>query len=424
MKTFLNILQTISDKSDKSDKSDNTIKIYPCDPFTEYQKQKQNIDPNASNLMNMIYYYSQRQQQLNAKFAALSHFLDNTFNSNEFKDAILSLFSAAQKHYNAFSRLAHIYKVKKYPVVVNTNMALNTISPNDKSTFILIDGKSKYFFSINDLVSIVEAAIGNTSDFFVDVMWPTNTYNNQKLAVAVLYNLYFHLKSSARIMSSLFHFFFLEGFNLDTFSEKYEPHIRKHGIFQMAHYAPHITIYYDVLAMLKNNIYTKNYIIHKGVPKKTIVDIFRPFLYCYLMTNYYIKGTEEITQNKKILFCKLKKFYEHNKAFGRKNIKLTTSHCFLTNKTKTTSEIVYNIEHISFYNIKLTNDDFADYDDYVNSIRYRNSSLLYNMVVQTNNSNSAQITVVDEWEITAGHDYDSDDESDDSSEENEDGSIS
>jgi hypothetical protein len=374
--------------------------------------------------MNMIYYYSQTPQQFNAKFAALSYFWDNTFNTNEFKDAILSHFSAAQKHYHAFSRLAHIYKVKKYPVVVNTNMALNIISPNDKSTFILIDGKTKYLFSINDLVAIVESAIGNTSEFFVDVMWPTNPYNNQKLTISVLYNLYFHLKSSARLMSPLFHFFFLEGFNLEAFSEKYEAHIRKRSIHQMAHNSPHITIYYDVLAMLKNNIYTKNYIIHKEIPKKTVVDIFRPFLYCYFMTNYYIKGTEEVGQNKKLLFCKLKKFYEYNKAFGRKAIKITSAYCFLTNKTKTTKETVYNTDHISFYNIKLTTNDFAEYDDYVNSIRYRNRSLLYNMVVQTNNNTSAHITVVDEWQVTAGDDDSSSDNSSISSDINDDDSVS
>ena len=413
MKTFFNILQTICSKNNT-----NTTKIYPWEPFRKGHIQ---IDANASYLMNMIYYYSQKQQsRLNAKFAALSYFLDNTFNSNEFKDTILSLFSATQKHYHAFSRLAHIYKIKKYPVVVNTNMALNIISPNDKSVFILIDGKSKYFFSINDLISIVESSIGNTSDFFVDVLWPTNPYNNQKLSHSVLYNLYFDLKSSPRLMSPLFHFFFMEEFNLEAFGEKYEAHIRKRGIHQMAYNAPHITIYYDVLAMLKSNIYTRNYIINKEVPKKTVVDIFRPFLYCYLMANYYIRGTEEIIRNKKILFCKLKRFYEYNKAFGRKNIKLTNTHCFLTNKTKTTREIVYNTAHVGFYNIKLTNDDFDEYDNYINSNR---RGVLYNMVVHTNSNTSAHITVVDEWQVTDGND-DSSSISSDSSDVNDDGSIS
>ena len=421
MKTFFNILQTISDKNENTNINTNIAKIYPCEPFTEYQT----IDSNASHIMNMIYYYSQKQQtQLNAKFAALSYFLDNTFNSNEFKSAILALFSEAQRHYHAFSRLAHIYKVKRYPVVVNTNMALNLISPNDKNTFILIDGKSKYLFSMNDLIAIVEAAIGNTSDFFVDSMWPTNPYNNQKLTMSNLYNLYFQMKSSARIMSSLFHFFFMEGFDLEEFSEKYEAQIRKRDIYQMAHNAPHITIYYDILAMLKNNIYTKNYIIHKEIPKKIIVDIFRPFLYCYLMTNYYIKGTEELAKNKKILFCKLKKFYEFNKAFGRKAVKLTNSYCFLTNKTKTTSETVYNTEHVNFHNIKLTAEDFTEYDNYVNSLRYRNRGVLYNMVVQTNNNTEAHITVVDEWQVPMDEDDSSSVSDNESSDVNDDDSVS
>jgi hypothetical protein len=427
MKTFFNILQTICSKSDSE--NNNTIKIYPCDPFINLFDY-QTIDANASHLINMIYYYSQKQQiQLTkgkAKFAALSYFLDNTFNSNEFKDAILALFSAAQRHYHAFSRLAHIYKTKKYPIVADTDMALNTIGANDKGTIMLIDGKSKYYFSLNDLISIVEGAIGNTSDFFLDVMWPTNPYNNQKLTYSVLYNLYFKMKSSARIMSSLFHFFFLEGFNLETFSVKYETHIRKRGIHQMAYNAPHITVYYDVLAMLKSNIYTRNYIIHKDFPKKTLVAILRPFLYCYLITNYYIQGTEEVAKNKKLLFCTLKKFYEYNKVFGRKNIKITSTHCFLTNKTKTTKVTIYNTEHVSFYNIKLTNRDFTEYEYYVKTLRYRNRGLLYNMV-QTNNNTAEHIILVDEWHVTTSGDLESDNSSDidtDSSYENDDVSVS
>ena len=33
-------------------------------------------------------------------------------------------------------------------------------------TFILIDNKSKYLFSLNDLISIIETAIGNSPEFF------------------------------------------------------------------------------------------------------------------------------------------------------------------------------------------------------------------------------------------------------------------
>ena len=140
------------------------------------------------------------------------------------------------------------------------------------------------------------------------------------------------------------------------------------------------------------------------------------------MSNYYIKGTEEVSQNKKILFCKLKRFYEYNKGFGRRCIKLTSKRCFLTNKTKITKETLINIDHVSFYNIKLTDDDFTYYNNYIRSLRYRNSSILYNMVVQTNNNTAEQITVVDEWQVTVddlesnhSDDYDSSDYNDDDS---------
>jgi len=96
----------------------------------------------------------------------------------------------------------------------------------------------------------------------------------------------------------------------------------------------------------------------------------------------------------------------------------------MTNKTKTTSETVYNTEHVNFHNIKLTAEDFTEYDNYVNSLRYRNRGVLYNMVVQTNNNTEAHITVVDEWQVPMDEDDSSSVSDNESSDVNDDDSVS
>jgi len=100
--------------------------------------------------------------------------------------------------------------------------------------------------------------------------------------------------------------------------------------------------------MLKHNIYTKKLFIHKDFPKELLVDIFRPFLFYDYMSVYYIEGTTKIYNSKLLLHNKLKEFYNYNKLFGRKIIKLTKR-----NNKIIKSEITFSTKHITFYNINV-----------------------------------------------------------------------
>lgn len=66
--------------------------------------------------------------------------------------------------------MAHIYRFKKYKVVVEDDLSLNILNPDHKNTFILIENKSKFLFSINDLISIIENAISNSLTFCSSIM--------------------------------------------------------------------------------------------------------------------------------------------------------------------------------------------------------------------------------------------------------------
>ena len=112
----------------------------------------------------------------------------------EDKENIITIFSNAQKHYHAFSRFAYIYKLKKYPCIVTDDLSLNPLNPNHKNTFTLVENKSKYLFSLNDLISIIETAIGNSPNFFSEPLSPVNPYNKQIFTNSTLYNIYFKMK--------------------------------------------------------------------------------------------------------------------------------------------------------------------------------------------------------------------------------------
>ena len=353
MKTFFNILQTVTNKKNKT-YPDEPFKLFRVDDFNIHTEEINHID----FLINTIFYNEKNSKYLDqnmrnsqAKFGSLNCILDNTFNKNEFKEKILTIFSKSQKCYYAFSRLARIYKNKKYAIVVSNDLMLNPLDINNNNTFMLIQNKSKYLFSLNDLVTIIETAISNSPNFFSEPLSPLNPYNKEQFTNSTLYNIYFKLKESGRLMSILFHLFFLENFNKEHFLEKNEPVIRENAIKKYVYNSPYTVLHTSVLTMLRINPYTKQYNIHENFPKDILVDIFRPFLFYFFIINYDIKNTSKIYKYKQILYTKLKKFYEYNKSFGRQYIKLTTRFHKIIKK-----EFKFNTDHISFYKIPIKNE--------------------------------------------------------------------
>jgi hypothetical protein len=360
MKTFFNILQTLINKKDKLYPDENNLFIFEI---------------SNSNNNDFIYVYSliqsihDKQQTSNydtnvyknasAKMKALNLFLENIFYNDETKDSLFNIFSLAQKHYFSFLKFANIYKLKKSQIVVNTDLMLNVIDQNHKNTFTIVENKKQYLFTLNELISIIENAIGNSPHFFSQPLWPLNPYTNQKLLMSTLYNIYFKMKQSGRVISLLFHYLFLEHFNLVSFSEKHESYIRETAIYKHVFNSPYSYLYEDIIGMLYNNVYTRALPIHEDFPKETLVQIFRPFLYYYYIISY---GENDYTKTYKyriILNKKFQKFCEFNSMFGRKIIKLIKK---FGKVIKT--EISFNTDHISFYNIYVNTNSLHYIDNF------------------------------------------------------------
>ena len=360
MKTFFNILQTIGGVKNKYYLDEPFIlpKINNEDSYSEvnteniYTGHKSHI----TYLMNTIFYKekvcgTKNKFSRNAfcKLNSLNTILENSFYKNEIKEQIFDIFSKTQKYYFAFTRLAHIYKIKKHPYVVTDDLMMNNLDINHKLTFILVENKTNFLFNINQIIQIIETAIGNSPNFFSQPLAPLNPYNNQPFTNATLYNIYFQMKYTERVISMLFHCFFLENFDKDNFSEQHETLIRENAIKKYVFNSHYTILYQSVIFMISNNEYTKKLNIHTNFPKDMLVDIFRPFLFYHYIANFFIKGTSKIYNVKQILNIKLKKFYEYNKIFGRQIIKLIKK-----NNKIVKHEYIINTKHISFYDIHIT----------------------------------------------------------------------
>ena len=382
MKTFFNILQTIT-KSAAIRYPGETNKFVPLvltgntDMYTEYSvysfickihKEFVKIKPTSFKRRFAI-----------SKFNALKLFFDNKFNSQRQLECVFDAFSKAQRVYFALNKFVHIYKLKKYPKVVTDDLSMTPLDINNKNTFALVQNKSVYLFSLNDLIKIIETALGHAPSFFSDPQQAKNPFNNEELSVATLYNIYFKMKDSMRVMSTIFHFYFLSNFNNNEFVIENEAFLREYSIKKYVFTTPALCLYPQVIEMLSTNFFTKKLTIHKEFPKEQLVEIFRPFLYYYYIVNYDIRGTHKLIQYKKILHYKLKKFYEYNKAFGRRVIELVSKpinfiDCANANynllhlldaltprqtaatpkKNKLKGNVTFNSKYISFYNIDIS----------------------------------------------------------------------
>ena len=115
MKTFFNIIQSLTGIINKT---------YPDEPFVISENQENNVYVDdklyVKIFINTIFYKTKDCKKENiflknafGKFSSLSSILENIFYQKELKDRIMNFFQKAQKHYYAFTRLAHIYKLKK-----------------------------------------------------------------------------------------------------------------------------------------------------------------------------------------------------------------------------------------------------------------------------------------------------------------------
>jgi hypothetical protein len=411
MKTFFNILQRVVNT--------NTIK-YPDEikPFNVCNISVENdMYMSFSIYMFICKIYKEFNESskhtyitkfVSSKFNALNAFFNNKFNNNKAKKELLDAFSKAQRIYFSLIRFVNIYKMKKYPKVVTEDLSMTALDVNNKNTFILIQNKSIYLFSLNDLIRIIETAISNSPSFFPDPTYPKNPFNNEELSDATLYNIYFKMKDSGRVVSTIFHLFFLSNFNNELFVINNEAFLREYSIKKYVFTSPALYLHDSIVEMIKTNPYTKKLLIHNDFPKEQLVEIFRPFLYYYCIVNYDIRGIHKISKYRKVLYLKMKKFYEYNKSFGRRYIELVpipfsfSSPCLANNinlsnlldtsvsqesqsasnadpfainrcKYKRKGKLVFNNKHINFYNIDikgmhLNAADISNLLDYINVI--------------------------------------------------------
>lgn len=350
MQLFFYILQTIVK---------TPVIIYPDDPFSSkffnlalYNETQHNV----FYFINIIYYNSPL-----SKINGFYKYMTNSVLPNSMKNELESLFCKSQRVYYSFSKIASIYRRKKYKICVHDDLLGNYLNKYHKNTFRIIQNNSIYLFCIRDLIKIIENAAGNyTMSFFLEPLWPLNPYTKQPLLLSDLYNIYFAIKESKQVMPIIFHLFFISNFNLSTFYLTYEHIVRETAIKKYVYNSSFVVLYHDVDNMLNDNPYTRKLKIDKDFPRKELVDIFKNLIYYYMIINYGIHETEKISKYSGKLYTELRNFYNYNPLFGRKFYIIIQG----DDKPKFdfNRDNIYNKQELKYMNVVYEDNSIINYD--------------------------------------------------------------
>ena len=305
--------------------------------FQDYSINVQTIDFSQSNeisshnfiwsLQSILFYMLYKQDySIKKKFEYFFKTLQNIFLQTKDREKYINIFYKIQKTYFGLSKLAQIYKYKKAKVMVNTDLSMNPIDLKSRYTICLIQNNNKYLFNIMDLINIINTNLTNSPMFFFEPLISKNPYNNIPFNKSSFYNIYFHIREKLTIIPELLHKFFLLNFDLKKFSQEYEYLIREYAIDNFVNNSITSVLIDNINIMIKKynlrQIDKYKIIVDSNFPKKTFVNIFKPYLKLYLTHKYSLIEMKKYT-SKILLEKKLKDFAKFNKLFGRKVIEMT-----------------------------------------------------------------------------------------------------
>jgi hypothetical protein len=284
------------------------------------------------------------------KFALLKDVFENIFSNEETREEFLNYFCKMQRIYFLLVKHAYRYKMRKTPVQVSTDVFMTPLREGDGRTLAIVQYGKKYLFSTSDLINIINSSLSHTSYFFAEPLVCKNPYNNIPFNKSTLYNMYFFIKKSTFLLPVLFHYYFMENFNLKRFGEKHEVLIREKSIKRHVEKTCVNELYDEITTILHVNRYTRKLYIDNDFPKDRLVNIMRPYLHLYYL---YTCSTDLVKRDayEKEFNEKMMNFYLYNKRFGRKYYKrdARTTNPFIR-RGKHKYIISFDDDHLKFHN--------------------------------------------------------------------------
>jgi hypothetical protein len=215
------------------------------------------------------------------KFNQFFQTVDNMFFSSDFQEKMLKTFSKAQRTYHALARFARSWKVRHVRCTVDHDFTMTPIDRSKKQLFCSVyQNGAVYLFRVSEVLHIVETALCQCNNFFVDSHLPKNPYTNEPFSKAILMLMYDRVRRSDYKMPILFELFYRCYFDLEEFILQHDAVIRERHIERIIQYGDVEVLTYHIRKMLK---YMRVFpSIDSHFPPAQLVRIFRPYLHLYL----------------------------------------------------------------------------------------------------------------------------------------------
>ena len=274
---------------------------------------------------SMAYFYEKPlREQISRKHLLMFQTVNNIFLNIQTKDHLRDIFEKAQRTYLALARFANLVRHKINKEKIDFDLRMEPIDIRSKYAIRLYHGNSVYFFVLTDLVNIIQTAITHSDDMFERALYPKNPYNNVVFTKTNLYNIYFRIKFSFINMPMWIELFYRSGFDIDIFRVENEHRLREEYAKHYVTNGSLICLYGELESMLvRYKRIFRNVNIHPEFPKRELVDIFRPYLFLYVMSIDFIHGSEKKYLSEIILKKKLQEFVAYNENFGRRKISMS-----------------------------------------------------------------------------------------------------
>lgn len=278
---------------------------------------KQYDNRNISN-KNFIDYIHHKYHILN------KYVLTSFFFVEELKDYYFHIFCRSQKIYNILSNAIRKYKIKNsIKFDSKRDLCLNDISDFSEKSIIHIyidKTRTTYTFRISDIIQIINNALTYSPGFFAEPHHIKNPYTNVNFTYSELLHIYITIKNSHFIMPHFFHQFFLNNFNITSYTYKNESLIREEAIKSFVNNSSMLQKYkYIVKMLIEFDNYYSITNIDTNFPKNKLVEVFSFLLSDYLTYEFSLISTLR-SLSKLNIKRELIKFKKNNPSFGRKII--------------------------------------------------------------------------------------------------------
>ena len=259
--------------------------------------------------------------------------------SADVKSYATEIYIRGQKHYNSLCRFAYLFKLKRAPMRIDTDLYLNKLNASQRNVITIFQNKQRYLFNITDLNKMIETALCNSPYFISEPLPVKNPYNNLPFSKSELYNIYFQISHQLIRTPDVIYKFFRSNFNLTKFQRDNLCLIREKYISRFIDNEEEATLVDYINDMLSHNMKIK---VDIEFPDSDLIRIFKPYLRLYLNWKYSLDISVK-NRSKYILFNKLNRFHRYNPQFGRQITKI---------KDKKVDSVTYIMDHVEFGSIR------------------------------------------------------------------------